>query len=59
MPLLCGNASNYIKDLLIEISHAQQCFTRASNDFHVPDVELYMGSFYITDHVCGILCNAL
>ncbi len=44
MPLLYGNASNYLKDLLLEVSHVQQCFTRASNDFHVPVVVLYMGS---------------
>ncbi len=31
-----GNAPNYIKDLLIQVSHVQQPFTRASNDFYVP-----------------------
>ncbi len=51
-----GNASNYLKDLLIQVSHVQQRFTRASNDFYVPRaiIELYKESFYITDHACGI-----
>ncbi len=42
-----GNAPNYLKDLLMQVSHVQQRFTRASNDFHVPraNIELYKESF--------------
>ena len=42
MALFYGNASNYLKDRLLEVSHMQQCFSRASYDFYVPraDVEL-------------------
>ena len=28
-----GNTHNYFKDILMQVSHVQQCFTRASNDF--------------------------
>ncbi len=31
-----GTAPNYLKDLLIQVSHVQQSFTRASNDLYVP-----------------------
>ncbi len=27
---------NYLNDLLIQVSHVQQRFTRANNDFYVP-----------------------
>ncbi len=42
-----GNVPNYLKDLLIQVSHVQQRFTRASNDFYVPraNIELYKESF--------------
>ena len=55
-----GNAPNYLKDLLIQVSHVQQRFTRASNDLYVPraNIELYKESFYITDHACGIHYHA-
>ncbi len=59
MALLYGNASNCIKDILLEVSHMQQWFTRASYDFYVPraDVELYEESLlYIYN---GILCPTL
>ncbi len=44
-----GNAPNYLKDLLIQVSHVQQRFTRAGNDFYVPraNMELYKESFFI------------
>ncbi len=56
-----GNAPNYLKDLLIQVSHVQQRFTRASNDFYVPraNIELYKESFYITDHTSGIRYQTL
>ena len=37
----------YLKDLLIQVSHVQQRFTRASNELYVPraNIELYKESF--------------
>ena len=56
-----GNAPNYSKDALIQVFHVQQRFTRTSNDFYVPraKMELYKGSFYVTDHACGIRYQTL
>ena len=41
-----GNAPNYLKDLLVQVSHVQQRFTRANNDFYVPrgNIKLYKKS---------------
>ena len=43
------NAPNYLKDLSIQVSHVQQRFTWASNDFYVPraNTELYKEFFFI------------
>ena len=42
-----GNASNYLKGLLIQVSHVQQRFIRAGNDVNVPraNIEFYKESF--------------
>ena len=42
-----GNVPNYLKDLLIQVSHVQQRLIRASNEFYVPcvNIELYKESF--------------
>ena len=42
-----GNVPDFLKDLLIQVSHVQQRFTRVRNDFYVPraNIELYKESF--------------
>ncbi len=48
-----------MKDLLIQVSHVQQRFTRASNEFYVPraNIEFHKESFFIYNG--PRLCNTL